>query len=85
MWKLPFSALMADKVLLDARGYAMEQDMYHARNLDPDMLTIKNDYAIDSEEMCVLSSVQLAMHQAQCSTVLGIVDAALRLGNASAT
>ena len=54
MWQLPFRALMADRELLNERGYAMEKDMVHVRSLDPAMLTLKNKYAIDSQEVLLL-------------------------------
>lgn len=54
MWRLPFRALMADRELLEARGYATEKDMCHARTLDAGMLTLKNNYAIDSEEVSTM-------------------------------
>ena len=51
MWQLPFKAIEADKDLLAERGYALEKDMLHARSLDADELTLKNNYAIDSQEV----------------------------------
>lgn len=45
---------MADRELLEARGYATEKDMCHARTLDAGMLTLKNNYAIDSEEVSTM-------------------------------
>ncbi len=54
MWQLPFKSIEADKDLLDERGYALEKDMLHARSLDPDMLNLRNDYAIDSQEVAFI-------------------------------
>ena len=51
MWQLPFKSIEADKDLLENRGYALEKDMIHARSLDADELTSKNNYAIDSQEV----------------------------------
>ena len=51
MSQLPFKSIEADKDLLADRGYALEKDMFHARSLDADKLTLKNNYAIDSQEV----------------------------------
>lgn len=64
MWQLPFKSIEADKDLLDERGYALEKDMLHARSQDPDMLNLRNDYAIDSQEVAFIDFHITLLHYA---------------------
>ena len=66
MWQLPFKSIEADKALLDERGYALEKDMLHARSLDPDMLNLRNDYAIDSQEVAFTDFLSYTVALGKC-------------------